>query len=531
MLRFSGRGVVAGLAVLATTLSVLAAPLPSSAQTKPRYTDVVSITLPADNRATFGDSYHAARDGGARVHRAADLMAPKLTKAYAAVAGTVCYQNGVREPMPSWGYSLTVCGDDGRQYRYLHLNNDNPGTDDGLGGPEWAYAPGIRQGVRVARGQWVGYIGDSGNAEATAPHLHFEIEDKRVVDPYGTNRMNPYPSLQDARRRGDLPRDPGGGGYAGVDRVAGADRVATAVALSERVHKAAKRVVIAPAGSFADAAVAGPLAGHFRAPVLTTGPKGLDPRVAAELKRLGATSAFVVGDTASITDRVVRDLRGRGLSVERLAGVNAADTAAVVAQRVWQLQAAAGTRTPRRALLALGAHRDPAKAWPDALLASYHGAASGRPLLLAGVDRLPGPTTRALSGVEEVTIVGGKAAVSDMVAADASRLTSRVRRLAGATRYTTATAVADDLLRAGSVRPERVWAATGRNWADAVTAGPTVARTGQVLVLVDGKNRGADADAGRWVYSKGLEITRGRVIGGTAAVNQPAATRLSRRIS
>jgi hypothetical protein len=64
-----------------------------------------------------------------------------------------------------------------------------------------------------------------------------------------------------------------------------------------------------------------------------------------------------------------------------------------------------------------------------------------------------------------------------------------------------------------------------------VTAGPTVARTGQVLVLVDGKNRGADADAGRWVYSKGLEITRGRVIGGTAAVNQPAATRLSRRIS
>src|SRR5690606_32955657 len=102
---------------------------------------------------------------------------------------------------PSYGYMVTVCGDDGREYHYIHLNNDSPGTDDGRGGPAGAYAPGIRPGVRVARGQWIGYLGDSGNAETTPPHLHFEIEDPRLGDArvrggrYRGDRINPYPSL------------------------------------------------------------------------------------------------------------------------------------------------------------------------------------------------------------------------------------------------------------------------------------------------------------------------------------------------
>ncbi len=73
----------------------------------------------------------------------------------------------------------------------MHLNNDSPGTDNGLA---VGYGPGIRVGVRVRAGTLVGYVGDSGNSEETTPHLHFELHQP---DGY---RANPYPALRKARR-------------------------------------------------------------------------------------------------------------------------------------------------------------------------------------------------------------------------------------------------------------------------------------------------------------------------------------------
>lgn len=64
-------------------------------------------------------------------------------------------------------------------------NNDTPGTDDGLG---WGIAEGISKGTQVSAGQLIGWAGDSGNAEFTAPQLHFELRS------YGT-AINPYPYL------------------------------------------------------------------------------------------------------------------------------------------------------------------------------------------------------------------------------------------------------------------------------------------------------------------------------------------------
>lgn len=207
------RGARTLLAVLLVALVPLVVVAPAGAADRRGYEDVVRITFPLKSkiRYSYGDSYWASRDGGTRYHQATDIMAPKHRRIYAAKAGTVCHITGVGEKMPSWGYSVTICGRDGLRYNYLHINNDDPGTDNGKGGVEHAYGRRIRQGAFVGRGQFIGYVGDSGAAESTGPHLHFEIIDpelsdrridKRRLDPL---RINPYYSLRRAERRGDYP--------------------------------------------------------------------------------------------------------------------------------------------------------------------------------------------------------------------------------------------------------------------------------------------------------------------------------------
>jgi peptidoglycan hydrolase-like protein with peptidoglycan-binding domain len=123
--------------------------------------------------------FGACRDGCRRTHEGVDILAPKMTPVYAAADATVWW-------LGSNCCSVFLQHDDGWQTWYIHLNNDTPGTDDGLG---WGIAEGIVPGARVTAGQVIGWVGDSGNAENTAPHLHFELHAP------GGIKVDPYPSL------------------------------------------------------------------------------------------------------------------------------------------------------------------------------------------------------------------------------------------------------------------------------------------------------------------------------------------------
>lgn len=148
-----------------------------------------SITFPVLGGAPYSDDFGAPRSGG-RTHEGIDIMGRKMQTLVAAVDGRITFLTATPA---SWGYSLTITDSEGYEYHYLHINNDTPGTDDGNGGYNNAYAPGIRQGSRVIKGQAIAFLGDSGNAESTGAHLHFEI---RVGD---TNEpINPYQSLRNA---------------------------------------------------------------------------------------------------------------------------------------------------------------------------------------------------------------------------------------------------------------------------------------------------------------------------------------------
>jgi len=192
------RAALVAAPLLAVALPVLATP---AAAATASYMDVIDLTFPVDPaRVSYSDSYDAPRTG--HVHQATDIMGPKLLPIFAAMGGTVTRRVATDD---TYGYRLTISGDDGRSYSYIHLNNDTPGTDDGQGTADQAYAAGVTLGARVERGQHIAYMGDSGNAESTAPHLHFSITDPAITDPYGTHARNPYPSLAAADDQGDIP--------------------------------------------------------------------------------------------------------------------------------------------------------------------------------------------------------------------------------------------------------------------------------------------------------------------------------------
>jgi len=148
------------------------------------------VQFPVAGKHHFWDTYWAARSHG--FHHAQDLMAEKETPVLAVADGTVRFVNWSsrsNDLNPERCCSLVIRHDDGWESWYIHLTNDTTGTDDGKG---WGIAQGLVPGSRVEAGQLIGWVGDSGNAESTAPHLHFELYDATGVN------VNSFSALVDA---------------------------------------------------------------------------------------------------------------------------------------------------------------------------------------------------------------------------------------------------------------------------------------------------------------------------------------------
>ncbi len=171
--------------------------------------EIREITFPVDRewKYNFSDTFGAARAAG-RTHEGTDIIVDQMTPLLAAVNGRVTFLTETEKP---WGMAIYIEDAAGYSYRYLHVNNDTPGTDDGKAILAYAFARGISRGTNVSAGQVIAFAGDSGNAENVTHHLHFEIWTP------AREAINPYPSLMAAIGQ-PLPQEnevitPAPGGY------------------------------------------------------------------------------------------------------------------------------------------------------------------------------------------------------------------------------------------------------------------------------------------------------------------------------
>lgn len=119
--------------------------------------------------AEITDTWSDPRAGG-RMHEGVDIFAARGTPVFSATRG---YVLRVGENALGGTYVLAI-GPGGVRYYYAHLER---------------VASGIRAGAAVTTDTVIGYVGNSGNAETTSPHLHFGV--------YAHGAENPYPLLVD----------------------------------------------------------------------------------------------------------------------------------------------------------------------------------------------------------------------------------------------------------------------------------------------------------------------------------------------
>jgi len=171
-------------------LTVIAFLLGAGAAAAAPNAPVPRIVFPILGAATYTDDFGDPRGQGA--HEGNDMVAPRRALVLAAETGTVKFHTTSSRA----GCMLYLNGKSGTEYLYIHLNNDLTDSNDNQGScvPGVAFAKGLKNGARVAAGEMIAYVGDSGDADGIHPHLHFEVH------PNGGAATSPFPYLNKARR-------------------------------------------------------------------------------------------------------------------------------------------------------------------------------------------------------------------------------------------------------------------------------------------------------------------------------------------
>lgn len=266
----------------------------------------------------------------------------------------------------------------------------------------------------------------------------------------------------------ETPGKPEKHGNRYVERVAGKDRVHTAINTSNRFFKKSKYVIIADSGNYPDALTATVLAHVLDAPILLNNTRYLEDDVAQEIVRLGASEVIIVGGNKSISENVKSQLgKFDQNKVQRIWGRDRYVTSSELAYEIERL-----TGKVNKAIIASG------EDFPDALATAPLGSKEIAPILLVTRNQMDKKVSKALKdlNINKVYVAGGQNSVSKKLEA---QLPTVIRRFNGQDRYETA------ILVASYTYPEakEVFVASGEVFPDALVIGPVCARRKAPILL------------------------------------------------
>lgn len=309
----------------------------------------------------------------------------------------------------------------------------------------------------------------------------------------------------------------------GMYRAAGETRYATMAALLPKAPwKAERTVVLASGSNYPDALAAASLAGAYDAPIVLTEPNSLSVDAADMIEQLSPNVIYVVGGEAAVSKSAVDTAAyyaADGCKVFRIAGDTRLETSLAIAKRVRQKSTASDTL-----IVATGFN------YADALSVSPFAFAYKSPIFLCGSNGLSADAISYISGAgfKRAILVGGTAAVPDRVKqqlTSAGISSGSITRLAGATRYETSAKIMSYAVNAG-MNVSTVYLATGKNFPDALAAGPVAGKLRAPLLLVDPGIEYAHTVLANYCGS----VNVATVVGGTSAVSAIDALSLARTL-
>ena len=304
-----------------------------------------------------------------------------------------------------------------------------------------------------------------------------------------------------------------------VARIAGEDRIDTAVQASQRAWSSADHAVLTIGDDYPDALAATAYAAEHDAPILLTHSDQLPSVVADELDRLDVDTVTVLGGEGAISAEVEASLEETVDDVIRMAGESRYDTARQLAIEV-------GAGTGGRVAVALGTSNGGTPGWADALSAASLAATDEPiPTLLTVTNELPTATVEAIDELDpdEVLIIGGDKAISQQVEDEIAGLVPSTTRVSGSNRYRTSVAVAKEAFAAGVPRDDLVFV-SGEQFADALGAAAFAANDQAPMLLVPSERLADSVDT--FVRDEYESFDDGLLIGGLSTVGEHVQSEL-----